>query len=57
MSLPILGTIAISLTAAATVYGLYNARIIRMTRVDVEIRNLPDAWDGKKIAHISDVHV
>lgn len=28
-----------------------------MTRVDVDIRDLPDSWDGKKIAHISDVHV
>ena len=57
MSLSILGIIGIALTTLATVYGLSNARIIRMTRVDVEIRNLPDAWDGKRIAHISDVHV
>lgn len=38
-------------------YGLYNARIIRKVEVDVAIRNLPNNWDGKKIAVISDVHV
>jgi uncharacterized protein len=57
VSFSVLGTLGIFFTTTASTYGLYNARIIRMTRVDVEIRNLPDAWDGKRIAHISDVHV
>jgi uncharacterized protein len=57
VSLPFLGTLGIAFTAVVSTYGLYNARIIRMTRVDVDIRDLPDSWDGKRIAHISDVHV
>lgn len=30
---------------------------MRITRVDVSIRDLPASWEGKKIAHISDVHI
>ena len=47
----------LGISIATVLYGISNARIISMTRVDVEIRNLPEAWEGKKIAHISDVHV
>lgn len=55
--LDLLGTMGLGISIATVLYGISNARIISMTRVDVEIRNLPEAWEGKKIAHISDVHV
>ena len=38
-------------------YALYHARHIQITRVDISIKSLPDYWDGKKIAQISDVHI
>ncbi len=55
--LSLLGLIGLCISGTVVVYGIYNARIIYTTRVDVEIRDLPPSWEGKKIAHISDVHV
>ena len=28
-----------------------------MTRVDISIKNLPEYWEGKKIIHMSDLHI
>lgn len=49
--------LSIATTIGVSVYGLYNARIIRTKRITVEIKNLPEYWQNKKIALISDVHV
>lgn len=40
-----------------SLYGLYNARNIQITRENIYIKNLPESWNGKKIGHISDVHI
>lgn len=52
-----LGVMSSFIAWVTVIYGISNARNIQITRVDVQIRNLPPSWEGKKIAHISDVHV
>ncbi|MGH9493879.1 MAG: metallophosphoesterase [Candidatus Sulfotelmatobacter sp.] len=39
------------------VYGLFNASWTRITRIRVQLENLPDAWRGRKAALVSDVHL
>jgi hypothetical protein len=38
-------------------YGLFNANWTRITRTTVRLRNLPEAWRGRRAALISDVHL
>lgn len=37
--------------------GVYRALVPAVTEYEIKIKDLPDAWDGKKIVHISDVHL
>ncbi|HXA14509.1 MAG TPA: metallophosphoesterase, partial [Opitutaceae bacterium] len=39
-----------------TLYGLINAAQLRVTRATVRLPNLPDTWQGRDIALVSDVH-
>jgi uncharacterized protein len=39
------------------VYGLFNASWTRITRIRVQLENLPSAWRGRKAALVSDVHL
>ncbi len=43
--------------ALTGVYGLINARIIRVRRVAVHIPDLPQAWHGRKGVLLSDLHL
>ncbi len=53
---PLAGTIY--LVAALTgIYGLINARIIRIRRVPVKIANLPASWRGRRAVLMSDLHL
>jgi uncharacterized protein len=38
-------------------YGLFNATWTRITRIQVRLENLPNAWRGRKAALVSDVHL
>jgi len=38
-------------------YGVFNANWTRITRTTVRLANLPAAWQGRKAALISDVHL
>ncbi len=40
-----------------TAWGMFNAISPKITEETVLINNLPDAWRGKKIVHLSDVHL
>ena len=46
-----------SLAIVYAVYGLYNARNIRVKTVEVPIRNLTAEWEDKKIIQLSDLHL
>ncbi|MGB8353536.1 MAG: metallophosphoesterase [Chthoniobacteraceae bacterium] len=43
--------------ALASIYGIVNGSWLRTTRVDVKLRNLPDAWNGKSVALVTDMHL
>ena len=48
------------LFAAAVVtglYGVFNASWTRVTRMTVQLANLPEAWRGRKAALVSDLHL
>jgi len=46
-----------TIAAVVGLYGLFNAGWTRITRIRVQLENLPDAWRGRKAALISDVHL
>ena len=43
--------------AVAGLYGVFNASWTRITRTTVRLANLPAAWQGRRAALISDVHL
>jgi predicted MPP superfamily phosphohydrolase len=42
---------------AAVSYGLVNAAWIRVTRITVALRDLPEAWQGRTAALVTDLHL
>src|SRR6202795_2475304 len=38
-------------------YGVFNASWTRITRITVQLANLPEAWRGRRAALISDLHL
>jgi uncharacterized protein len=52
-----LAEIIYSVAVLAGVYGLVNARIIRIRRVPVQIPNLPASWCGRRAVMMSDLHL
>ena len=52
-----LGVIFLAVALVASVYGLINAAVIRITRIPVTLENLPAAWRGRTAALVSDVHL
>ncbi|MFH0788118.1 MAG: metallophosphoesterase [Pseudomonadota bacterium] len=57
INLKSLGFILLGLTALTTIYGLYNATQIKIKFLSVPVKNRPREWQGKKIAHLSDLHL
>jgi predicted MPP superfamily phosphohydrolase len=41
----------------ASLWGLINARLIRVVEHTVKLRNLPESWQGRTILLMSDVHL
>ncbi len=41
----------------ASIYGLVNANRLRVTRVSVNLPNLPAAWQGREVALVTDLHL
>lgn len=55
-----LRTVTLSLFALAlvtTLYGMANARWLRVTQTRVSLPHLTDAWQGKRVVLISDLHL
>lgn len=40
-----------------SLFGLYQARVSRVTSYEVFIKDLPTVWENKTIVHISDIHL
>jgi uncharacterized protein len=43
--------------AFVTIYGLVNAARLRVTRVTIELPNLPASWEGRTAALVTDLHL
>jgi predicted MPP superfamily phosphohydrolase len=41
----------------ASIYGLANANRLRVTRITVNLSNLPAAWQGRQVALVTDLHL
>jgi hypothetical protein len=41
----------------ASIYGLVNASRLRVTRLTVNLPNLPPAWQGRQVALVTDLHL
>jgi hypothetical protein len=46
-----------ALTALFVAWNVVNAHRLQVTRLSVSLKNLPESWRGRTVAHISDVHL
>jgi uncharacterized protein len=54
---PALAAIMFGAAVLVGLYGLLNARRLRVTRIQVKLPNLPPVWRGRVAALVSDVHL
>ena len=54
---PYLAAILLCLALLTGVYGIVNARWLRVRRVTVQLANLPDSWHGRTALLASDLHL
>ncbi len=52
-----LGLVTLGLTALYSAYGIVNAYHPRIVNIHPQIKGLPSSWRGKKLVHLSDVHL
>jgi hypothetical protein len=53
----VLVAVCYGIAVLAGVYGLFNARIIRIRRVQVKLKHLPARWRGRRAVLVSDLHL
>ena len=54
---PLVAAVLFGLALAASLYGLLNARWVRVRRVAVTLPNLPASWRGRTALLLSDLHL
>ena len=54
---PIIAELLFGLALCAGLYGVVNARLLRVKRIRVKLPNLPASWRGRIAALVSDVHL
>jgi hypothetical protein len=54
---PLIAGSMFGLAVLAGIYGIINARWIRVRRITVKLPNLPQSWRGRVAALVSDVHL
>ena len=54
---PLLGGVLYGMAALVGLYGLVNARILRVRRIAVQLPNLPASWKGRRAVLFSDLHL
>jgi len=52
-----LATVCYGTAIVASLYGLVNARWLRVRRIQVKLPNLPESWSGRVAALASDLHL
>lgn len=55
--MPYIVSVLLALAIATTLYGMANARILRLRQVSVQLPNLPPCWRDKQALLISDMHL
>ena len=55
--IPLIGFFTVILALCLSGYGIYHAKDTIIKNISVKIKNLPQYWQNKKIALISDVHI
>lgn len=53
----LLGMLAISVTLAFSIFGVWNVFHPQIKRIEVSLENLPTEWQGKTIVQITDLHL
>lgn len=53
----LVGCLFVSLAILFSIYGVWNAYNPQIKNIDIKIKNLPEQWKGKKIIHVSDLHL
>lgn len=56
-SRPLIAAVLYGLAIVVAVYGLVNARWIRLRHIAIEVPNLPPSWRGRKAVLASDLHL
>jgi predicted MPP superfamily phosphohydrolase len=54
---PLIATVLFAVAALAGIYGLINARYLRIRRYAVRLSNLPAQWRGRTALVVSDLHL
>jgi len=54
---PFIAAVFFSLALVASLYGLVNARILRIKRISIQLPGLPDTWRGRTALMLSDLHL
>ncbi len=54
---PLLAAVFYAIASLVGIYGLFNARVIRIRRIAVRFPNLPANWRGRRAVLISDLHL
>jgi uncharacterized protein len=54
---PFIAWIFLGLAIAVGLYGLINARLVRVRRIPIRLASLPSAWRGRKALLASDLHL
>jgi predicted MPP superfamily phosphohydrolase len=52
-----IAAVMFSIALVATVYGLINARRIRVNKITIRLPHLPEAWQGRTAALVTDLHL
>jgi predicted MPP superfamily phosphohydrolase len=53
----LIGKVLLAFALGITLYGLYNARRMRVTRLDLKFDKLPESWKGKRAVWVSDLQL
>jgi uncharacterized protein len=54
---PLIVTVLFASAVAIGLYGLLNARLIRVRRIPIQLANLPASWRGRTALVMSDLHL
>ena len=54
---PYIAGVLLAASIVTCIYGLLNARMIRIRKVSVQLPNLPQTWRGRTAAVVSDLHL